>query len=48
MMQLTANAYHAILFSPCNSKVGFRSLFRKGDISPQSLKAVFFAKNLLT
>jgi isopenicillin N synthase-like dioxygenase len=41
MMQLTANTYHAILCSPCKSKVGFRSLFlRQGDNSPQ-LKAVF-------
>lgn len=34
MMQLTPNAYQAILFSPCNNKVGICNPRRKGDNSP--------------
>jgi hypothetical protein len=40
MMQLTTNAYHAILCSPCNSEVGFSKPRSKGDNTP-IIKSVF-------
>ena len=40
MMQLTANAYKVILFSPCSSKVGICNPRSKGDNSPM-IQSVF-------
>jgi hypothetical protein len=47
-MSLTNPNVTANLSAHCNSGVGLRNSFSKGDNSPQSLKAVFLCLSVLT